>query len=66
MLFGETVAICYENHTKHANPFCTSQETHYVSTTETSRLMLFGETISVYCENHMEHVNILCGQNEEL
>jgi hypothetical protein len=41
----------------------TSQETHYVSATETNRLMLFGETVAVCCENHMEHTNTLCGQN---
>jgi hypothetical protein len=35
----------------------TSQETHYVSATETNRLMLFGETVAVYCENHMEHIH---------
>jgi hypothetical protein len=39
--------------TKH--PVCTSQETHYVSATETNQLMLFGETVAVYCENHTEH-----------
>jgi hypothetical protein len=43
----------------------TSQETHYVSATETDRLMLFGETAAVYCENHIEHINTLCGQNAE-
>jgi hypothetical protein len=35
----------------------TSQKTHYVSATETNRLMLFGGTVAVYCENHMEHTN---------
>jgi hypothetical protein len=39
----------------------TSQETHYVSATETVRLMSFGEIIAVYCENHTEHINTLCG-----
>jgi translation initiation factor IF-1 len=29
---------------------CTSQETHYVSATETSQ-------VSVYCENHTEHTD---------
>jgi hypothetical protein len=47
------------------NPDRTSQETHYVSATETNRLMLFGETVAVYCENHTEHTNTLCGQNAE-
>jgi hypothetical protein len=44
---------------------CTSQETHYVSTTKNNRLMLFGETVAVYCENHTEHTDTLCGQNVE-
>jgi hypothetical protein len=34
-----------------------SQETHYVSATEPSRLMPFGETVAVYCENHTEHTD---------
>jgi hypothetical protein len=33
----------------------TSLGTHYVSATETNRLMLVGGTVSVYCENHTEH-----------
>jgi hypothetical protein len=41
----------------------TSQETHYVSATETNRLLLYGETVTVYCENHTEHTDTLCGQN---
>jgi hypothetical protein len=53
------IQIVYKNSVR------TSQETHYVSATETNRLMLFGETIAVYCENHTEHVNTLCGQNAE-
>jgi hypothetical protein len=52
MLFGETVAIYCENHTEHTGRPCTSQETHYVSTTEPNRLMLFGETVAVNCESH--------------
>jgi hypothetical protein len=39
------------------NPVLTSQETHYVSATEPSRLMLFGETVAVYSENHTEHTD---------
>jgi hypothetical protein len=80
MLFGETVAVYYENHTEHTNTLCgqnaefkiiyknsvpTSQETHYVSTTKPNRLMLFGETVAVYCENHTEHTDTPCGQNVE-
>jgi hypothetical protein len=47
----------------YTNSVCTSQETHYVSVTETGRLMLFGETVAVYCENHTEHTDTLCGPN---
>jgi hypothetical protein len=72
MLFGETVAVYCENHTEHTdtrcgytNLACTSQKTHYVSTTKPNRLMLFGETAAVYCENHTEHTNTLCGENAE-
>jgi hypothetical protein len=45
MLFGETVAVYCENHTEHTDTVRTvrtSQETHYVPTTEPNRLMLFG------------------------
>jgi hypothetical protein len=56
MLFEETVAV-YFTHTEHTDTVCTSQETHYVSTTEPNRLMLFGETVAVYCENHTEHTD---------
>jgi hypothetical protein len=51
--------------TIYKNSVRTSQETNYVSTTKTNRLMLFGETVAVYCENHTEHINTLCGQNAE-
>jgi translation initiation factor IF-1 len=57
MLFGETIAVYCENHTEHTDTVRTSQETYYVSATETNRLMLFGETIAVYCENHTEYTN---------
>jgi hypothetical protein len=70
MLFVETVAVYCENHTEHTDTLCgaecrvcTSQETHYVSTTKPNRLMLFGETVTVYCENHTDDTNTLCGQN---
>jgi hypothetical protein len=71
MLFGETVAVYCENHTEHTDTLwaecrvCTSQETHYVSTTKTNRLTLFGETVAIYCGNHTEHTDTLCGQNAE-
>jgi hypothetical protein len=35
----------------------TSQETNYVSATDTNRLMLYGETVVVHCENHTEHTD---------
>jgi uncharacterized Zn finger protein (UPF0148 family) len=57
MLFRKTVAVYCENHTKHTDTVHTSQETHYVSATETNRLMLFRKTVAVYCENHTEHTN---------
>jgi hypothetical protein len=57
MLFGETVAVYCENHGEHTDTVRTSQETHYVSATETNRLMLFVETVAVYCENHTEHTD---------
>jgi hypothetical protein len=47
ILLKETVAVYCENHTEHTDAVRTSQETHYVSTTETNRLVLFGETFSV-------------------
>jgi hypothetical protein len=42
----ETVAVCCENHKEHIYAVCTSQEAHYISATETSRLMLFRETVA--------------------
>jgi hypothetical protein len=33
----------------------TSQETNYVSNTESNQLILFGETVAVYCDSHKEH-----------
>jgi hypothetical protein len=50
MLFRETVAVYCENHTEHTDTVRTSQETHYVSDTDTNRLILFRETVAVYCE----------------
>jgi hypothetical protein len=66
MLFGETVAVYFENHTEHiihcvGTSARTSHETHYVSATEPNRLVLFGETVAVYCENRTQHINTLCG-----
>jgi hypothetical protein len=74
MLFEETVAVYCENHTEHTkthfqiiykNSVRTSQETYYVSTSATNRLMLLGEIVTVYCDNHMEHTDTPCGQNAE-
>jgi hypothetical protein len=45
------------------NPVRISQEGHYFSTTEPSRLMLYGYKVAVYCENYTEHTDTLCGQN---
>jgi hypothetical protein len=45
------------------NSIRTSQETHYVSATKTSRLMLFTKTVTAYCENHTKHINTLCEDN---
>jgi hypothetical protein len=77
VLFGETVSVYCENHMEHTNtlwveyrnfiyknPVRISQETHYVSATETSRLMLFGETLAVYYENHTEHTMQCVGRLE--
>jgi hypothetical protein len=63
MLFKKTVAVYCENRTEHTHTVRTSQETHYVSATETNRLMLFKETVAVYCDNHTEDTDTLCGQN---
>jgi hypothetical protein len=57
MLFKETVAVYFENHTEHTDTVSTSQETHYVSAAEPNRLMQFRETVAVYCENHTEHTD---------
>jgi hypothetical protein len=65
-MFRETVAVYCENHTDHTDTVRTSQETHYVSTTEPNRLMLFGETVAVYCKNHTEHTHVLSVQNTQL
>jgi hypothetical protein len=43
----------------------TSQETYYVSTTETNRLLMSGQKTAVYCENHMKRTDTLRGQNQE-
>jgi hypothetical protein len=64
MLFRKTVAVNYENHTEHTDTVRTSQDTHYVSTTEPNRLMLFRETVAVYCENHTERINTV-GTSQE-
>jgi hypothetical protein len=55
MLFGETVAVYFDIHTEHTDLVRTLQETHYVSATETNRLMPFGETVAVYFDIHTEH-----------
>jgi hypothetical protein len=57
MMFRETSSVYCENHMENINSVRTSQETHYISATETNRLMLFRETVAVYCENHTEHTD---------
>jgi hypothetical protein len=52
MLLRETVPVYCESHTEHISSVRTLQETNYVSSTETNRLMLLTETVAVYCENH--------------
>jgi broad-specificity NMP kinase len=72
------IAVYRESHMEHKytvwaecrdfiykNSVRTSQETHYVSTTEPNRLMLFREIIAVYCESHVKHTNTLRGQIAE-
>jgi hypothetical protein len=44
---ANTVVVYCENHTEHTDTVRTSQETHYISTTEPNRLMLFKETVAV-------------------
>jgi hypothetical protein len=56
--------VC-ENHTEHIDTVRTSQETRYVLSTKTNRLMLFRETVAVHCDNRTRYENTLCGQNEE-
>jgi hypothetical protein len=62
LIFGINVEFLLN---KIQNPVHISQETYYVSATETNRLMLFRETVGVYCENHTGHTDTLCGQNTE-
>jgi hypothetical protein len=62
MLFGETVAVYCENHTGAKCSVRISQDTHYVSTTETNRLILFGGTVAVYCGNHTAHTDTRVGR----
>jgi hypothetical protein len=64
------------------NPVRTSQEAHYISATEPSRLLrsiglsvphkkhitspLQSQAVAAYCENHKEYTDTLCGQNAGL
>jgi hypothetical protein len=45
------------------NPVRISQDTHYVSATETNRLMLCGKTVAICCESRTEHTDTLGGQS---
>jgi hypothetical protein len=49
MLFKEIYVVYCYNHTEHADTVRTSQETHYMSATESNRLILFREPVAVYC-----------------
>jgi hypothetical protein len=51
------LGISKEFWTMHKATVSTSEETRYVSATETNRLMLFGETVAACYENHTEHIN---------
>jgi hypothetical protein len=61
MLFGLTFPVYCDNYTEHTDTlsgqnveFYVSQETYYVSATNTNRLMLFGERVTVYFDKHMD------------
>jgi hypothetical protein len=47
------------------NSVRTSQETYYISSKKTNRLMLSREKIAAYCENHTKHTDTFCRQNAE-
>jgi hypothetical protein len=64
MLCGETVDVCCENRTEHTDTVRTSQETHYVSTTEPNRLMMCGEIVAVCSENRTEHTDTVRSSQE--
>jgi thioredoxin-related protein len=49
---------------KNTDTVRTSEETHYVSVTDTNKLMLFGETVAVYCENSTEHTDTVRNSQE--
>jgi hypothetical protein len=57
---GSRIYIAQEQGGPVVPPGTGSQETSYVSSTRTNRLMLFGEIIALCCENHAEHINTLC------
>jgi hypothetical protein len=77
MLFRVTIAVYCEKLVEHTqytvwvecrvfiykNSVRTSQETHYVSTTEPNWLILFRVTIATYCQNRIIHIYTLCEQN---
>jgi hypothetical protein len=65
MLFRGTVDVYCENYTEHTDTARTSQEAHYVSATNTNRLMLFRQTVAVYCDNHTVHTDTVRGWNAE-
>jgi hypothetical protein len=66
MLFGEPVPAYCEDRTEHTDTLCgqdavrTSQETHYLSTTEPNRLMLFGGKKSPSVVRTVRSIQIQC------
>jgi hypothetical protein len=56
----------WESQVLYKNPIRTSQETHYVSATESKELILLVEAISAYCENHKKHKCTLLAESRDL
>jgi hypothetical protein len=54
LLFRETVAVYYENHTEHIYTLCEHYRSYLTGNTlhlryKANRLMMFRETVAVYC-----------------
>jgi hypothetical protein len=66
MLFGETVAVYYENRTEHADTFCgqsVPHRKHFMAPLQSPIGWCCLGKLAVYCENITEHTDTLCGQN---